>query len=74
MRGRLMNVPGIQALEVNSLSARTASISFDYAGTLGKLQKELEKTAFPSRTARKALFSAPGNDIAEDRTLRLEIC
>jgi len=46
MRSKLMNVPGIQALEVNSLSARTASISFEYAGTLGKLQKELEKNGF----------------------------
>jgi len=46
MRSKLMNVPGIQALEVNSLSARTASISFEYAGTLGKLQKELEGNGF----------------------------
>jgi hypothetical protein len=46
MRAKLMNVPGIQALEVNSLSARTASISFEYAGTLGKLQKELEGNGF----------------------------
>ena len=46
MRGKLMNVPGIQALEVNSLSARTASISFEYAGSLGKLQKELEQNGF----------------------------
>jgi hypothetical protein len=46
MRSKLMNVPGIQALEVNSLSARTASISFEYAGTLGKLQKELEVNGF----------------------------
>jgi hypothetical protein len=46
MRSKLMNVPGIQALEVNSLSTRTASISFEYAGTLGKLQKELEGNGF----------------------------
>jgi len=46
MRSKLMNVPGLQALEVNSLSARTASISFEYAGTLGKLQKELELNGF----------------------------
>jgi hypothetical protein len=44
MRGRLMNVAGIQALEVNSLSARAASITFDYAGSLGRLQKELDQT------------------------------
>jgi hypothetical protein len=46
MRTKLMNVPGIQALEVNSLSARGASISFDYAGSLGRLQKELEQSGF----------------------------
>jgi hypothetical protein len=46
MRSKLMNVPGLQALEVNSLSARGASISFEYAGTLGKLQKELEANGF----------------------------
>jgi hypothetical protein len=46
MRSKLMNVPGVQALEVNSLSARTASISFEYAGSLGKLQKELEVNGF----------------------------
>jgi hypothetical protein len=46
MRSKLMNVPGVQALEVNSLSARTASISFEYAGSLGKLQKELELNGF----------------------------
>ena len=37
IRGRLMKVAGIQALEVNSLSARAASITFDYAGSLGRL-------------------------------------
>ena len=46
IRGRLMNVAGIQALEVNSLSARAASITFDYAGSLGKLQKELDQNGF----------------------------
>ena len=46
MRGRLMNVAGIQALEVNSLSARAASITFDYAGSLGRLQKELDQNGF----------------------------
>ncbi len=44
--GRLMNVAGIQALEVNSLSARAASITFDYAGSLGRLQKELDQNGF----------------------------
>lgn len=46
IRGRLMNVAGIQALEVNSLSARTASITFDYAGPLGRLQTELGQNGF----------------------------
>jgi hypothetical protein len=41
IRGRLMNVAGIEALEVNSLSARAASVTFDYAGSLGRLQKVL---------------------------------
>jgi hypothetical protein len=46
IRGRLMKVAGIQALEVNSLSARGASITFDYAGSLGRLQKELDQNGF----------------------------
>ena len=46
IRGRLMNVVGIQALEVNSLSARVASITFDYAGSLGRLQTELGQNGF----------------------------
>lgn len=46
IRGRLMNVAGIQALEVNSLSARAASITFDYAGSLGRLQNELGQNGF----------------------------
>jgi len=46
IRGRLMNVAGIQALEVNALTARAASITFDYAGSLGRLQKELDQNGF----------------------------
>ena len=46
MRGRLMNIAGIQALEVNSLSARKASVTFDYAGSLGRLQTELGQNGF----------------------------
>jgi hypothetical protein len=46
IRGRLMKVAGIQALEVNSLSARAASVTFDYAGSLGRLQKELDQNGF----------------------------
>ena len=46
IRGRLMNVAGIQALEVNTLSARAASITFDYAGSLGQLQQVLGQNGF----------------------------
>ncbi len=46
IRARLMQVAGIQALEVNALSARAASITFDYAGSLGKLQTELGQSGF----------------------------
>ena len=46
IRGRLMNLAGIQGLEVNSLSARAASITFDYAGSLGRLQQELDQNGF----------------------------
>ena len=46
IRGRLMNLAGIQGLEVNALSARAASITFDYAGSLGHLQQELDQNGF----------------------------
>jgi len=46
IRSRLMQVAGIQALEVNALSARAASITFDYAGSLGKLQADLKQSGF----------------------------
>jgi hypothetical protein len=46
MRGRLTNVAGIRALEVNSLSARGAAITFDYAGPLERLQQELGQNGF----------------------------
>jgi hypothetical protein len=46
IRGRLAQVPGLRDLEVNSLSARTASITFDYAGSLGRLQKVLADSGF----------------------------
>ncbi|HZP09289.1 DUF2066 domain-containing protein, partial [Methyloceanibacter sp.] len=46
IRTRLMQVAGIQALEVNALSARAASITFDYAGSLGKLQAALDQNGF----------------------------
>jgi hypothetical protein len=46
IRGRLTQVPGLQSLEINSLSARTASITFDYAGSLGHLQQVLGESGF----------------------------
>ena len=46
IRARLMNVPGLQALEVNSLSARSAAVTFDFAGSLGRLQSELGSSGF----------------------------
>jgi hypothetical protein len=46
IRGRLAQVPGLSDLEINSLSARTASVTFDYAGTLGRLQKVLADNGF----------------------------
>ena len=46
IRARLMNVPGLQALEVNSLSARSAAVTFEFAGSLGRLQSELGSIGF----------------------------
>jgi hypothetical protein len=46
IRSRLTQVAGIQALEINSLSARTASITFDYAGPLDQLQTVLTQNGF----------------------------
>lgn len=46
IRARLAHVPGIRTLDVNSLSARTASITFGYAGSLGRLQKVLAESGF----------------------------
>ncbi len=46
IRSRLVHVPGIQGLEVNSLSPRMASITFDYPGSLGVLQKVLGDYGF----------------------------
>ncbi len=46
IRARLMRVAGIEALEVNALSARAASITFDFAGSLGKLQAALDQNGF----------------------------
>ena len=46
IRGRLAHVAGVQAIEVNSLSARAASIAFDFAGPFDRLQAELNRNGF----------------------------
>lgn len=46
IRGRLSHVAGLQALEVNSLNERAASISFDFAGPLDRLRAELSRNGF----------------------------
>ncbi len=46
IRGRLAQIAGIQGLEVNALSARTAAITFEYAGSLGHLQTALGQNGF----------------------------
>jgi hypothetical protein len=46
IRGRLTHIAGVQALEVNALSARAASITFDFAGPLDRLQAELNQNGF----------------------------
>jgi hypothetical protein len=56
IRGRLMNVRGLQALEVNALSARGASVTFDYAGTLGQLQSELSQLGIVFEDRRDGTF------------------
>jgi hypothetical protein len=56
IRGRLMNVRGLQALEVNALSARGASVTFDYAGSLGQLQSELSQLGIVFEDRRDGTF------------------
>jgi hypothetical protein len=51
IRAKLMYVPGLQALEVSSLSARGAQVTFDYAGSLGKLQQVLAQNGFSFENA-----------------------
>ena len=46
IRSRLAQMAGLQALEVNSLSARTAAITFDFAGSLDTLQAALGQNGF----------------------------
>ena len=59
IRARLSQIPGIQALEVNSLSPRMASITFDYAGSLGLLQKVLGDYGFAFENREESLVLRP---------------
>ena len=46
IRSRLTQIAGLQTLEVNSLSARGASVTFDFAGSLDRLQTALGQNGF----------------------------
>jgi hypothetical protein len=46
IRTRLSRIAGLQRLEVNSLSARTAAITFDFAGSLDTLEAALGQNGF----------------------------
>jgi hypothetical protein len=59
IRARLMYVPGLQALEVNSLSARGASVTFDYAGSLSHLQQVLAENGFSFENADESFIIRP---------------
>jgi hypothetical protein len=59
IRARLMYVPGLQALEVNSLSARGASVTFDYAGSLSHLQQVLAQNGFSFENADESFIIRP---------------
>lgn len=53
IRSRLTGLSGVQDFEVNSLSARTALVTFDYVGSLGTLQRRLQQNGIT--------FQASGN-------------
>ena len=46
IRSRLTQIAGLQGLEVNALSARAASVTFDFAGSLDNLQAALAQNGF----------------------------
>jgi hypothetical protein len=46
IRTRLTQIAGLQGLEVNALSARGASVTFDFAGSLDRLQAALGQNGF----------------------------
>ncbi len=46
IRSRLTQIAGVQGLEIDSLSARRAAISFEFAGPLDRLQAALGQNGF----------------------------
>ena len=46
IRSRLTQIAGLNALEVNSMSARAAAVTFDFAGSLNGLQAALGQNGF----------------------------
>lgn len=46
IRSRLTQIAGLNALEVNSMSARAAAVTFDFAGSLDTLQTALGQSGF----------------------------
>ena len=46
IRSRLTQIAGLHGLEINSLSARGAAITFDFAGSLDRLQTALGQNGF----------------------------
>ncbi len=46
IRSRLTRIAGLNTLEVNSMSARAAAVTFDFAGSLDSLQAALGQNGF----------------------------
>jgi hypothetical protein len=46
IRSRLTRIAGLNTLEVNSMSARAAAVTFDFAGSLDSLQVALGQNGF----------------------------
>lgn len=46
IRSRLTQIAGLNTLEVNSMSARAAAVTFDFAGSLDSLQATLGRNGF----------------------------
>ncbi len=52
IRSKLASVPGVQNLDVNSISPQGASVTFDYAGSLGTLQQVLAQNGLAFEESR----------------------